>query len=133
MNDYSNYYNTLIKPDFFPPEYWFGIAWGIIYPMIAIGFIYMIYLIYKNKLPLSVLILFIINMIANISFTPIQFVLKNNELALVDIFIVAITLLIMEFILFRKKLYVLFVIFLPYLLWVLYASFLQTIITWLNW
>jgi len=133
MNDYSNYYDTLIKPDFFPPEYLFGIAWGIIYPMIAIGFIYMIYLIYKNKLPISILILFLINMSANIAFTPIQFTLQNNELALVDIFVVTISLLILQVIAFRKRLYVLFAIFLPYLIWVLYATFLQTIITWLNW
>ena len=88
MNNYSGYYETLIKPEFFPPDFVFGLAWAIIYPLIAVAAIYMSYLIYKDKLPVSLITLFVLNMVSNVLFTPIQFGIQNNLLAMIDIFIV---------------------------------------------
>ena len=132
MNNFSNYYDSLIKPYFFPPDYMFGFAWGIIYPLIAVVAVYMSYLIYKDKLPVSVIYAFVLNMISNVLFTPIQFTLQNNTLALIDIFIVLITLIAFEVISFKHKLYPLFILMIPYTLWILFATFLQLTITWLN-
>ena len=132
MNNFSSYYDSLIKPDFFPPDYLFGIAWGIIYPMIAIAAVYMSYLIYKDKLPVSLIYAFVLNMISNVLFTPIQFSLQNNLLATIDIFVVLATLIVFEVIALKNNLYILFALMVPYLLWILFATFLQVTITWLN-
>jgi tryptophan-rich sensory protein len=92
----------------------------------------MSYLIYKDKLPVSVIYAFVLNMISNVLFTPIQFTLQNNTLGLIDIFIVLITLIAFEVISFKHKLYPLFILMIPYTLWILFATFLQLTITWLN-
>ena len=132
MNNFSSYYDSLIKPYFFPPDFVFGIAWGIIYPMIALAAVYMSYLICKDNLPVSIIYMFVLNMISNVLFTPIQFTLQNNLLATIDIFVVLITLIIFEIIVLKNKLYILFILMLPYLLWIAFATFLQVTITWLN-
>jgi benzodiazapine receptor len=131
MDTYTEFYNNLIKPDFFPPEWVFGLAWNIIYPLIAIAAIYMSYLIYKDSMSTKLVVLFIFNMIANVLFTPIQFVLQNNLFAFLDILIVVATLVFFEIIAWKES-KILFVVLLPYLAWVIFAAVLQGIIVFLN-
>ena len=44
----------------------------IIYPLIAVVAVYMSYFIYKDKLPVSVIYAFVLDMISNVLFTPIS-------------------------------------------------------------
>jgi len=129
--NYSEYYSMLEKPFYAPPDWVFGVAWGIIYPLIAIAAIYLTYLIYKDKVSTKLVTLFVFNMIANIMFSPIQFVLKNNLLASFDILAVFVTLALFQALAWKNS-KILFVIMLPYFLWVTFATYLQLIITWLN-
>lgn len=74
---------------------------------------------------------FLLNLIFNIAFTPIQFGLKNLPLASVDILLTVGTLLwalISIFALFPWVLYV----NIPYVLWASFATGLQLTITFLN-
>lgn len=78
-----------------------------------------------------VLLPFIINLISNFLFTPIQFGLKNNLLASLDISIV-VSSLVWAIILVYPYFKIVSFIQIPYLLWGLFATVLQFTITYLN-
>jgi len=74
---------------------------------------------------------FILNLIFNFAFTPIQFGLKNNLLASLDILLVLVTL-IWAIISIWPHIRWISYIQIPYLLWVGFATILQLTITFLN-
>ena len=74
---------------------------------------------------------FALNLIFNFLFTPIQFGMKNNYLAAVDILLVLVTLVWALIIIFPYLPWVAF-INIPYLLWVSFATVLQINITLIN-
>jgi len=126
-----SWYQSIEKPFFSPPAEVFGIAWGILYPIIFISFGYVFFLFFKKKVPFVVLLPFIINLVSNFLFSPIQFVLQNNVLALLDI-IVVLGSLIWAISSIRKYSKIVAIAQIPYLLWVSFATILQISITWLN-
>jgi len=125
------WYQTQIKPFFSPPAWLFGPVWSVLYLIIFSGFGYTIYLIINKKIPNIILVPLIINLAANFLFTPLQFGLKSNILAAVDIVVVLTTI-----IWFMKLIYpyskIIFYAQVPYLLWVSFATILQFSITYLN-
>lgn len=118
------WYDGLIKPSWTPPGSTIGIIWSILYPMIAISFIYVMVNAFKGKLTWSVGIVFIINLIANLLFSPIFFGMKNIPLATLDIVIVWVTI-ILQFFLIWPISKVIAVLQIPYFLWVTTASTIQ--------
>jgi benzodiazapine receptor len=131
MEHYQQFYLALDKPSFAPPDWAFGVAWGIIYPLIAIAFIYLIYLLRKKQAPESLMWLFLVNMIGNFAFTPILFRAQNISLATLDIYFILITLALLEWRTWKHS-KLLFFLLLPYLLWVAFATVLQTSVLFLN-
>lgn len=127
-----NWYASLIKPSFAPPSSLFGPVWSVLYILIAIGFFYAIKLRKSNQLSPLVIKVFIINLLSNFLFSPIQFGLQNNLLAMIDIFVVWVTLAYLLKIFWSQQ-KLLFWSQLPYFLWVSFASILQISITYLNW
>ncbi len=77
---------------------------------------------------------FALNLIFNFAFTPLQFGLKNNFLAAVDIFLVLGTLIWALTALWYAVPSLRWVVYvnIPYLLWVSFATILQLTITYLN-
>ena len=75
---------------------------------------------------------FILNLIFNFAFTPIQFGLKNNLLAAADILLILSTLIWSMVTIFPIVPWVAF-LEIPYLIWVSIATTLQLTITYLNW
>jgi len=75
---------------------------------------------------------FILNIIFNLAFTPLQFGLKNNILAAVDILLVLATLVWAMIAIYPHAQWIAYVQ-IPYLMWVLFATVLQFTITYLNW
>lgn len=130
MNEYE-WYQQLEKPFFAPPAWLFGPVWSILYVLIAISFGYVFYLILKKKLPQRLALPFFLNIIFNLLFTPLQFVLKNNYLALLDIILVLITIIWIIKIIYPHKKWLAYMQ-IPYLLWVTFATILQISITFLN-
>lgn len=130
MENFS-WYQTLIRPDWAPPAWLFGPVWSVLYIIIALSFGYVGYLYYKKQIPFSVLLPFILNLIFNFVFTPIQFGLKSNLLASLDIILVLVTLVWALKAIYRKVAWVAYAN-IPYLLWVLFATVLQLNITYLN-
>jgi translocator protein len=67
----------------------------------------------------------------NAAFTPLQFGLKSNGLAALDILLVLATLVWSQLTIWQYARWVALVN-LPYLMWVMFATALQLSITWLN-
>ncbi len=125
------WYAQLTKPFFAPPASVFGPVWTVLYIIIAVSFGYVLVQTLKRRLPFAVLLPFILNLIFNAIYTPIQFGLKNNLLASVDILLVLGTLVWAMAVIWRRARWVAYVN-IPYLLWVAFATVLQLSITWLN-
>ena len=128
----ADWYSTLIKPAFAPPAWLFGPVWTVLYIVIAFSFGYVLWQYVKRRLPLAVLLPFMLNVVFNLAYTPIQFGLKNNELASLDILLVLGTLVWALVAIWPRVRWVAYVN-IPYLLWVAFATVLQLSITWLNW
>lgn len=125
------WYAQLAKPFFAPPSAVFGPVWTVLYIIIAISFGYVLFLYLKRRLPFAVLLPFLLNLLFNAAYTPIQFGLKNNLLASLDIVLVLATLVWALALIWQRVRWVALVN-LPYLAWVCFATVLQLSITWLN-
>jgi translocator protein len=126
-----NWYSTLIKPTWAPPSWIFGPVWSVLYAIIAVSFGYVCYMYFKGNLPFIVLLPFLLNLVFNFAFTPLQFGLQNNLLAAIDILLVLGTLVWALYVIHPHVPWVTYVN-IPYLLWVSFASVLQLTITYLN-
>lgn len=130
MQNY-NWYKTLLKPSWAPPAWLFGPVWTVLYVLIAASYGYIVYLYFTKKIPFIVLLPFILNIIFNLIFTPIQFGLRNNILAGVDILLVLATLIWALAVIYPYAKWAA-LINTPYLLWVCFATVLQMTVTFLN-
>lgn len=127
----QTWYQQIIKPSWAPPAYLFGPVWSFLYVLIAVSFGRVIWLFVKGSIPFIVLLPFILNIIFNLAFTPIQFGLKNNLLAGIDILLVLGTLIWAMAAIFPYAKWITY-IQIPYLLWVSFATVLQLTIVYLN-
>lgn len=130
MNE-AGQYLEFVRPFWAPPAELFGPVWAILYVIILISFGTVFYKAIKKELPFFVALPFLLNLLFNFLFTPIQFGLRNNLLALLDIILVSITLVWAMAVIYPRIKWVVFAN-IPYLLWVLFASVLQASITYLN-
>lgn len=83
---------------------------------------------FRKELPFIVVLPFLINLIANIAFTPVQFGLRSLVGAAVCIIITWITI-IWSMVAIWPHNRTIALLFIPYLLWVSLASVLQLSIT----
>ncbi|RYX91811.1 MAG: tryptophan-rich sensory protein [Comamonadaceae bacterium] len=127
----ADWYAQLAKPFFAPPASIFGPVWTVLYIVIAVSFGYVLVQTLRRRFPFSTLFPFLLNIIFNAAYTPIQFGLKNNLLASADILLVLATLLWAMAAVWHRARWVALVN-IPYLLWVAFATVLQLSITWLN-
>ncbi len=130
MNTYK-WYKNLKKPTWAPPNWLFGPVWTFLYILIIISFGKVFFMSYAKEISFMVAIPFILNLIFNFSFTPIQFGLKNNLLAAIDIILIWVTIVWSMVIIFPIVPCVMF-LEIPYLIWVTIATILQLSITYLN-
>ena len=131
MNSYEDYV-ALTKPWFAPPSSIFGIVWPIIYLIIVVSFGYVFIQAFKKQIPWLVALPFILNLVFNFAFTPLQFGLKNLLLASIDIILVLATLIWAMIVIYQYAPLVTYAQ-IPYLLWVAFATVLQLSIMYLNW
>ena len=122
----TTYYSSLNLPFFALPSFLFPIVWSILYILIAIY----VFLTFEknNKEYIKYLI---INFLANQLYTYLFFFLKNNFLAMIDVFIVlysAIKLYNITNYNNKKPSYLI----LPYIIFSIYALILSFSILFLN-
>jgi len=127
----NEWYSKLIKPFWSPPAWLFGPVWTFLYILIAISFGKVFWMYFKKQIPFLIALPFILNLIFNFSFTPIQFGLRNNYLVALDILLVLGTLIWAMIAIYPHARWVTY-LQIPYLLWVSFATVLQLTITYLN-
>lgn len=131
MDNTASWYSNLIKPTWAPPSWLFGPVWSVLYLLIFISFGSVFYKFFQKQIPFIVILPFALNLIFNFLFSPIQFGLQNNYLAMVDIILVLGTLVWLMIAIYPYMRWVVF-INIPYLIWVSFATLLQVSITVLN-
>ena len=133
MNTY-NWYSQLIKPSWAPPSWLFGPVWSVLYVIIAVTYGMVFYRAFTGKLSWLVALPFILNLIFNLIFSPIQCGLKNNLLAAMDILLVVATLIWALVALWQAAPELRWIVYanLPYLVWGVFATCVQLTITYLN-
>ena len=131
------WYSQLKKPSWAPPSWLFGPVWTILYILIFISFSKVFLLAFRSHeltapgIPFIVALPFILNLIFNFAFTPLQFKLRNNLLAAIDVLLVFFTLLWAMLAIYSYAPWI-FYFQIPYLLWVTFATILQLNVAWLN-
>lgn len=130
MNNFTEYVE-LIKPVWSPPGWLFGPVWSVLYVIIALTFGRVFFLAWQGQVSFLVALPFILNLVFNFSFTWLQFGLKNNYLASIDILLVLGTIIWAMVAIFPHS-RILAYAQIPYLLWVSFATVLQLTITYLN-
>ncbi|MSR73756.1 MAG: tryptophan-rich sensory protein [Candidatus Pacebacteria bacterium] len=133
MNEPTQY-AQLIKPSWAPPSWVFGPVWSILYAIIAVSFGTVFYKASTKEIPWIVALPFALNLVFNFAFTPIQFGLKNNLLASLDILLVVATLIWALYAVWNNAPELRWVVYanIPYLLWGAFATCLQLTITYIN-
>ncbi len=127
----QEWYKQLIRPSWSPPSWIFGPVWTFLYILITVSFFKVFQLFFQKKISFLIALPFILNLIFNLAFTPLQFGLKNNYLAAIDILLVLTTLVWAMVAIYPHQKWITY-IQVPYLLWVSFATVLQLTITYLN-
>ena len=130
MNAY-NWYSKLKKPSWAPQSWLFGPAWTVLYILIVLSFGKVFLMAWQKEIALIIVLPFLLNLIFNFIFTPLQFGLKNNFLAAVDILLILGTIIWSMIAIYPYAQWIAY-IQIPYLLWVSFATVLQLTITYLN-
>jgi benzodiazapine receptor len=133
MNEPTQY-AELIKPFWSPPSWLFGPVWTVLYAIIAVSFGTVFYKAVSGKLAWMVALPFALNLLFNFAFIPLQFGLKINLLAAIDILLVVGTLIWALYAVWHASPELHWVVYanIPYLLWAAFATCLQLTITYLN-
>lgn len=127
----NQWYQELIRPSWSPPSWLFGPVWTFLYILIAISFFRVFQYTLQKQISFVIALPFILNLIFNAAFTPLQFGLRNNFLAAIDIVLVLSTLIWAMIAIYPHQRWIAYMQ-IPYLLWVSFATILQLTITWLN-
>jgi len=133
MNSYD-WYSQLIKPTWSPPSWLFGPVWTVLYAIILVTFGTVFWKTFTRQISWLVALPFVLNLIFNLAFTPLQFGLKNNFLAAIDILLVLGTLIWALYAIWQSLPEGRWIVYanVPYLFWVVFATVLQLTITYLN-
>ncbi len=130
--DSREWYLKTKRPSWAPPSWLFGPVWSVLYILIMVSFGYVFIKGYQGDIAFIILLPFILNILFNILFSPIQWGLRNNLLASIDIYLLFITIIWIMVVIFPYYSWVTY-IQIPYLIWVTFAGILQTVITIMNW
>jgi len=131
MNNTYDWYSQLVKPTWAPPAWLFGPVWSVLYVIIAITYGMVFWLALQKKITWFVVLPFVLNLLFNLIFTPIQFGLRSNLLATIDILLVLVTLIWAMTAIYPHMRWITYAQ-IPYLLWVCFATVLQLTVTYLN-
>ena len=126
----KDWYLTLAKPNFTPPNYWFGPVWTFLYAFMGVAF-FRILEKGKSVQKIKAIRIYLWQLFFNFCWSFLFFSQHQIGLALIDILILWVLILIM---IFRFKKLDAFAGYsqIPYLLWVSFATALTAAIFILN-
>ncbi len=122
--DTKGWYAKLVKPNFSPPSWVFGVVWSILYLLIGLS----LYFFWKSDGDFiqkkAGFVFFGIQLLLNAAFTPVFFGMKSllGGLIICILLSIFVFLTILEF---YKFSFIAAVLLLPYLIWGLFAAFLN--------
>jgi benzodiazapine receptor len=122
----SEWYQALVKPPGTPPPWVFGPVWSVLYLMMGVALGRLI-----HRRAWQVVVVFGIQLVLNLAWTPVFFGMQESGLALA--IIGAMWFGVLSTILLALKVdRVSAWLLIPYLAWVTYASYLNAGFFWLN-
>ena len=126
-----DWYITLKKPFFAPPNWIFGPVWIILYFLMGVS----LYIVWKDELKSKTrnvfFVVFAIQLILNALWSLLFFGLKSPLLGLIDILILDVMLVVTIFYAKRVSKYAAMLL-IPYMVWIIIASVLNYAIMVLN-
>jgi len=126
-----DWYITLEKPFFAPPNWIFGPVWIILYFLMGVS----LYIVWKDELKSKTrnvfFVVFAIQLILNALWSFLFFGLKSPLLGLIDILILDVMLVVTIFYAKRVSKYAAMLL-IPYMVWIIIASVLNYAIMVLN-
>ncbi|MBH1991886.1 MAG: tryptophan-rich sensory protein [Sphingomonadaceae bacterium] len=126
----NRWFAALEKPDLMPPGWAFGVAWTILYVLMALAFAVVLHARgARGRGP--AIALFLVQLLLNLTWSPLFFRAHqvDSALALILILFVAVAVTMLLFGRIRR---VAGLLLLPYLVWLAFASFLNYEIRRLN-
>ena len=120
----SEWYLSLLKAPWTPPGWVFGYAWSII--MICYAF-YMGLLYKTSSKTTTIIILYLVQLVLNISWNPVFFKFHYVLLGFIVISLLTITVIFKLFF-FYKAIKLKSFLILPYIIWLIIATSLNTYI-----
>ena len=123
----DDWYFNLKKPKLTPPGYVFGIAWSILYTLIAISY----YLALWDK-SFAYWIIPIIHLLLNYSYTPLIFVYKRLLESAIITSLVLLTAIIVMILFYKYGNMISVYLLIPYIIWLSFANYLAWSIYKLN-
>lgn len=126
----NNFYQNLIKPNFQPPQWLFKPVWIILYILMGVS-LFIVSRHAQSSLKWAAIALFLIQLMLNLSWSPLFFVYHKIRRALFICILLTITVFFM-IIVFSKLSLIAAILQIPYLLWLIFASILNAAIVKLN-
>jgi len=115
----DKWYYELKKPTLTPPGYVFGIAWSILYTLIAISYYFALW----DK-SFAYWIIPIIHLLLNYSYTPLIFVYKRLLESAIITSLVLLTAIIVMILFYNYGNMISVYLLIPYILWLSFANYL---------
>lgn len=125
------WYASLNQPSFNPPNWVFGPVWTTLYIILGISF-FMIWKMEAGKQRNQAILIFMVQLLLNFSWSFFFFYFKMIGVALIDIVALWIMIVVMLVRFYRLKPQAAY-INIPYLLWVSFATVLNGAYFFLNW
>lgn len=119
----SYWFQTLEKPDLFPPPAVFGIVWTILYAMIGFA-LALVCSAWGAPGRAAAIVAFALHFVLNLAWTAVFFGAQNIVGGLIVLALVDLSLLVVIY-LFWKVRRLAALLLLPYLAWVLFATLLN--------
>jgi len=126
----NDWYESLVRPPLTPPNWIFAPVWTILYVMIAFSLVLFLKS-YSSREGYWIYLLIVLHLASNFAWTGLFFGLNAPGWALVDIFLLDITLMLMIWKFWHTNA-LSGVLLCPYLVWVLIATYLNAGFFWLN-
>lgn len=114
------YYETLIKPPLSPSKIIFPIAWSIIYLLMGISYNI---IINKTKNKKLIQVIYYLQLIVNLLWSPIFFTLKLKLLSVIWILLLLL-LVSIQIKVYYKENKISSYLNIPYILWIIFATYL---------
>ncbi|MDP3395384.1 MAG: TspO/MBR family protein [Methanoregula sp.] len=131
MGGILNWYATLNKPWFTPPNYVFGPVWTILYILMGISLYLVVSQGWEKKTVKTGVILFILQLGSNLLWSVLFFGFLSPLASLADIFLL-LALIVATIVAFYRVSKPAAVLLVPYLIWVCIATALNAGIVLLN-